>query len=127
MRASRAWWTSLAVAGMVALACGREPVANPESAASPTPIEGAADSVRRENPMTMKTIEQVQEEHTPTLMSLNGVVGTFIGVTADDRPCIKVMVVRRTRELEGSIPSQLEGYPVEIFESGEIRPLSKSQ
>jgi hypothetical protein len=126
MRTSRAWWTSLVAAGMMALACGREPGANPESAASPTPIEGAADSTRREDPMTMKTIEQVQEEHTPTLMSLTGVVGTFIGVTADDKPCIKVMVVRRTRELEGRIPSQLEGYPVEIFESGEIRPLSKS-
>ena len=126
MRASWAWWTSLAAAGIMALACGREPVANPESAAIPTPSEGAADSARRENPITMKTIEQVQEEHTPALMRLTGVVGTFIGVTADDRPCIKVMVVRRTRELEGRIPAQLEGYPVEIFESGEVRPLSKS-
>ena len=77
--------------------------------------------------MTVKSIEQVQEAHTPALMSLAGVVGTFIGVTADGRPCIKVMVIRRTRALEAKIPTQLEGYPVEIFESGEIRPLSESR
>lgn len=111
----------------MALGCGREPVANPESAASSAPVEATLDSTLRENPMTRKTIEQVQEAHTPALMALEGVVGTFIGVTADDRPCIKVMVVQRTRALEAKIPTQLEGYPVEIFESGEIRPLSDSR
>ena len=71
----------------------------------------------------MRPIEQVQEAHTPALMKLEGVVGTFLGETADGRPCIKVMVVKRSRELEAKIPQTLEGYPVEIFESGEVRPL----
>ena len=74
--------------------------------------------------MPRRTIEQVQEEHTPRLMSHEGVLGTYIGQTNAGRPCIKVMVRERTPEVEARIPKELEGYPVEIVESGEIRPLS---
>jgi hypothetical protein len=71
----------------------------------------------------VRTIEQVQEAHTPALMALDGVVGTFIGETAAGEPCIKVMVVQKTPALVARIPTELEGWPVEPVESGVIRPL----
>lgn len=73
--------------------------------------------------MPTRPIEEVQAAHSPALMAIPGVVGTFIGATAGGQPCIKIMVVERTTELERQLPRELEGYPVEIFESGRIRPL----
>lgn len=73
--------------------------------------------------MSQRPIENVQEDHTPDLMTLDGVLGTYIGQNDAGQPCIKVMVRKRTAEIEARIPSELEGYPVEIVESGEIRPL----
>lgn len=73
--------------------------------------------------MPTRPIEAVQEAHTPALVAIPGVVGTFIGATADGKPCIKIMVVERTAELERRLPRTLEGHPVEILESGRIRPL----
>lgn len=71
----------------------------------------------------MRPIEKVQEAHTAALMAIEGVVGTYVGETADGRPCIKVMVVHRSAALEARLPRELEGYPVEAVASGEIRPL----
>ncbi len=69
-----------------------------------------------------KTIEEVLKQHTDRLMSLPGVVGTAIG-ECERKPCIKVLVVKRTPELVKTIPSTLEGFPVVIEETGEIRAL----
>ena len=76
----------------------------------------------KEGVMTVKPIEQVLREHTGRLMALPGVVGTAQGL-CDDSPCIKVYVVKKTRELLAEIPASLDGYRVEVEESGEIRPL----
>ena len=73
----------------------------------------------------MASIETVLQRHTETLMALPGVVGVYQGLTKDDRPCIRVMVVQLTPELERSIPKTLEGYPVEIEAGGPIRPLGE--
>ncbi len=72
--------------------------------------------------MPLRTIEEVLQEHTDALMSIEGVVGTAIG-ECDGKPCIKVYVVKKTRELEEQIPATLEGYPVSIQETGEIKAL----
>ncbi len=72
--------------------------------------------------MAGKTIEAVLKQHTDRLMSLPGVVGTAIGV-CEGTPCIKVLVVKKTPELVNEIPQTLEGYPVVIEETGEIRAL----
>lgn len=69
-----------------------------------------------------KAIEEVLKQHTDRLMSLPGVVGTAIG-ECEGKPCIKVLVVKRTPELLKTIPSALEGFPVVIEETGEIRAL----
>jgi hypothetical protein len=84
------------------------------------PVEGH----QGDDTMKQKSIEEVLKEHAGELMSIPGVVGVYIGELTDGRPCIKVMVVKETPELESKIPSMLEGYPVVIVESGEIRPLS---
>jgi len=57
-------------------------------------------------------------------MRLDGVVGVYEGVRESDQmPCLKVMVVKKTPELRRQIPPSVEGYAVELEESGEIRPL----
>ena len=75
-----------------------------------------------EKQMTAKTIEEVLKEHTDEWMSIPGVVGTAIG-EFEDKPCIKVFVVKKTEDLTQKIPSQVEGFPVIFEETGEIRAL----
>ncbi len=77
-----------------------------------------------EKEMSVKTIEEVLKEHTEELMSIPGVVGIGQGL-CNNKPCIKVFVIEKTPELEQEIPSSLEGYPVMIVETGEIRALPK--
>ena len=72
--------------------------------------------------MSAKTIEEVLKEHTDEWMSIPGVVGMGIG-ELKEKPCIKVFVVKKTEELNEKIPSQVDGYPVIIEETGEIRAL----
>ena len=66
------------------------------------------------------SIEEAQEELTPQVMSLPGVVGIAIG-ECEGKPCIKVMVGSKTQELLGRIPSTYKGYKVAVDEVGEIR------
>jgi hypothetical protein len=65
------------------------------------------------------TVAEVLARHTPRLMSLAGVVGTAEGECAG-KPCILVLVERLTPALRQAIPSELEGIPVEIRETGRI-------
>ena len=55
-------------------------------------------------------------------MTLPGVVGTA-QTEQDGKPCIMVLVVELTETLRVQIPEELEGYPVVISESGEIKAL----
>lgn len=75
--------------------------------------------------MPKSNINVVMEAHTKELMALPGVVGVYIGALEDGSPCIKVMVIEKTPELERRIPNVLEGFPVVIIETGEILPLSE--
>ncbi len=70
------------------------------------------------------TIEAVLKRHTDSLMSLPGVVGTGQG-ECSGKPCIKVLVITKTPDLLKQIPSAIEGYLVEIQETGEIRALDR--
>ena len=72
--------------------------------------------------MTPRPIEDVLRDHTPDLMARPGVVGTAQGEDGG-RPCIIVFVAKTTEALAKSIPREIEGYPVRIDETGEIRPL----
>jgi hypothetical protein len=77
---------------------------------------------QRANSVARKTIDAVLERHTDFLMSLPGVVGTAVG-RCQEKPCIKVFVVKKSSELTRQIPSKLEGFPVVLEETGEIHSL----
>lgn len=79
-----------------------------------------------EDLMTGKPIEEVLKEQTEKLMSIPGVVGMAQGI-CNSKPCIKVYVIKKTSELYQKIPNSLEGYPVSVEETGEIRALPKNQ
>ncbi len=83
------------------------------------------EELQQKWPMPKKTIEEVLKQHTPSLMAVPGVVGTAQG-SCSGKPCIKVFVAEKTPELLKQIPSSLEGYPVEVQETGEIRALDSS-
>ena len=72
--------------------------------------------------MQEKTIEQALADHTDSLMSLPGVVGTAQGL-CDGQPCIKVFIVKKTPELLRQIPAEIEGYTIAVEETGEITAL----
>ena len=72
--------------------------------------------------VSRKTIEEVLKAHTSELMSIPGVMGTGQSL-CKGQPCIKVFVSRKTEELEEKIPKTLEGYPVEIQETGKFKAL----
>ncbi len=67
------------------------------------------------------TIEQVKKRNEMSLMNIQGVTG--VGIGEDDRKpgrVIKVYVERATPSLQKKIPSQLEGYPVRLEQTGEF-------
>ncbi len=105
--------TAIFSIGMIVLVCGIMGC-----------IDKTANNQDEEKQMTAKTIVEVLKEHTEELMSLPGVVGIAQGL-CDNKPCIKVFVIEKTPELAQKIPNSLEGYPVMIEETGEIRALPK--
>jgi hypothetical protein len=68
------------------------------------------------------TVDEVLARETPRLMSVPGVIGTGRGL-CDGRPCIHVYVSGMTPEARSHIPAVLDGYPVVIEETGEIKSL----
>lgn len=81
-----------------------------------------AEAEQGEGPMEKKPIEDVLKEHTDSLMSLPGVVGTAQG-ECSGQPCIKVFVVKETFDLLKQIPREIAGYTVEVEETGEFKSL----
>jgi len=70
------------------------------------------------------SIEQVQERHQEELMALDGVVGVGSGLEErSGRTVLKVYVAQKTPALQDRIPSQLDGYPVQIEVTGEFNTL----
>ena len=72
--------------------------------------------------MPPATIQEVLKIHTPKLMSIPGVTGTAIGEQKNEK-CIVVLVTQKTPDLTEKIHSILDGYPIVIKETGEIRAL----
>lgn len=103
--------TLLAAASLVSAAlspgCGRQP----------------HDEKGHQTALQMKSIDDVIRVYADSLMKIPGVVGLYHGLGTAGEPCLKVMVKARTPELERRIPKELEGYPVIIDETGEIKPM----
>lgn len=69
-------------------------------------------------------LDRLIATHASELMAIPGVAGVAAGLLDDGRtPCLRLLVVARTRELEARLPRTLEGHPVVIEEAGRIRPL----
>ncbi|MBI4718168.1 MAG: hypothetical protein HY763_10215 [Planctomycetes bacterium] len=69
-----------------------------------------------------RSLAQVRAEYDQKLMSIDGVVG--VGEGEDDRgPFIKVYVARKTSSLMRQIPSQINGYGVDVEVTGEFDAL----
>jgi len=63
--------------------------------------------------MGNRTIEEVRKAWEKRLMAIPGVMGVALGLTRDGREkCIKVYVNRKASAAR--IPSEIEGYPVEV-------------
>jgi hypothetical protein len=75
----------------------------------------------------MKTIDEVIKLYSDSLMTIPGVVGLYHGLDDSGRTCLKVMVKEKTPELEKRIPERIEGYPVVIEETGEIKPMGNDE
>jgi hypothetical protein len=73
-----------------------------------------------------RDINAVLAAHDKELLAIPDVVGVYVGVLEDGRTaCLKVMLARKNLETERKIPHLLEGYPVIVEVTGEIRPLGQ--
>jgi len=107
-----------ALAAAVALiAAGCQPHTSERTPAaaeqSPAPaVEHAAD----------QSLSLVIARHATELMGIPGVVGVYEG-EAEGKPVLRVMVLSRADSTVKRIPKSLEGYDVEVEESGPIKPM----
>ena len=78
---------------------------------------GSIDALSTQAPGALPDIYQVQMENEAWLMAIDGVNGVGIGL-CDDEECIKVLVSADTPEIRQSIPTEIDGYRVEIIDTG---------
>src|SRR6266699_2744399 len=77
------------------------------------------------SPSPKRDINVVLAAHDKELLAIPGVVGVYVGTLEDRRtPCLRVMVARKTAESR-KVPQSIEGYPIVIEVTGEIRALDK--
>jgi len=73
-----------------------------------------------------RDINAVLAVHDKELLAIPGVIGVYVGTLEDRRtPCLRVMLARKTPESARKVPQSIEGYPVIMEVTGEIRPLDK--
>ena len=83
---------------------------------------GPESGARSEEAMPQRPIAAVLADHTPELMRMPGVVGTAEGESGG-KTVFLILVDRATPELSAKLPREIEGYRVEVRETGTIRPL----
>ncbi len=84
---------------------------------------GATPPKKSGEPMPTRDITAVMNDHVNELMAIPGVTGVAVGALDDGTPCILVLVLKRTDEIANKVPKVIEGHPVKLFESGEIKPM----
>ena len=78
------------------------------------------------SPKPRRDINAVLADHDDRLLKIRGVVGVYVGLLEDGRtPCLKVMLAEQSAEATRAIPKSIEGYPVVLEITGELRPLGK--
>ena len=79
---------------------------------------------QNDSPSPRRNIDDVLRAHDKELLAIPGVVGVYVGEMPDGKtPCLKVMLARKSDEVQRAIPKMLEGYPVVTEVTGEMRPL----
>ncbi|MGD8777346.1 MAG: hypothetical protein PVH88_00105 [Ignavibacteria bacterium] len=71
----------------------------------------------------MLSVKEVIEKHSDAIMKIEGVVGIYEGMLDDNSPVITIMVIKKSEALLKKLPTSMEGYPVTVDETGEIKPL----
>lgn len=74
----------------------------------------------------IKATMVVQERHTPDLMTNPEVVGTAVTVTEDGKPAILIMTKTPALKKGQGLPNMIEGIPVVVEVTGEIKPMKPS-
>jgi hypothetical protein len=78
------------------------------------------------SPSPKRDINAVLAAHDKELLALPDVVGVYVGTLKDRSTlCLRVMLAHKNLETEQKIPRVIEGYPVRVEVSGEIRPMSQ--
>lgn len=74
--------------------------------------------------MSSKNIEQVLNEKQKEWLSIPGVTGAAIG-SFRNKPCVKIYTAANPRKLRDQLPSNVEGYPVIIEQTGQFHSLDQ--
>ena len=78
----------------------------------------------RDSSPTKPDINAVLAAHDKRLLAIEGVTGVYVGLLPDGKtPCLTVMLTRKTAANEAAIPRMIDGYPVVVEVTGEIKPL----
>lgn len=79
--------------------------------------------VESEALVSERNISRVMNDHVARLMGIEGVTGVGLGETEEKTPCILILVIKESEEIKSKIPAKLEGHPVRLLVSGEIKPM----
>ncbi len=77
--------------------------------------------------MQRKPIEQVLKSNQEMLLAIPGVQGFYQGEQDNGDECIIIMVDSLKEENKTAFPDSLDGYPVRVEETGQIKPLDKAK
>lgn len=91
-------------------------------------IVGTAGSLMSQDQSSSpkRDINAVLAAHDNELLAVPGVVGVYVATLDDGRTlCLKVMLVEDKPELRRAVPPMIEGYPVVLEVTGEVRAVGK--
>ncbi len=78
---------------------------------------------RQEETVDKPDIMAVVDAHAPELIKVPGVTAIAVGALDSGEPCVRIYVDKLTDALRAKLPTTLDGWPVDVEESGEIKPL----
>lgn len=68
----------------------------------------------------LERLKAIKSTYSERLLNIDGVVGVGVGRSRAGDLCIKAYVKKKIPDLEKHIPKQIENWPVELVEVGEI-------
>jgi hypothetical protein len=99
---------------------GGQPAAEQDSLRVEAELEGPSEAFRK----SVAVVRAVKEKHEKDLIDMDEVAAVGISQADDaDHAALTVFVTRDTPDVRAKVPSELEGVPVKIVESGEFRAL----